>query len=335
MAAASVYNNLRRWVVFVAAMALFSAASAAAAPYRICVLMLGSVRADPVAGLKAGLAELGRTEGDGIVYDIRDAGEDQSKLAPLAADIITGRPAVAIAAGGVEADALKNASAGTTVPVVFLSVASAVDRGLVVSMQRSGNNLTGVDTNDTELTAKRLWFIRKMLPAAKTVLIPSVPTLTPAVRTVAVAQAEAPELGLGITTLEGNSKEDITNKCDAVDWSSVDVIYIGMAAPVWQIEKSVFLPISVAHKIPIMGVSQGDLNRGAMVVYACSRFDTGKQASRLVDKVLKGTPPADIPVETPLRLEFVINRWMVDRLGLTLPGKVWRLADRVVDIPLE
>jgi len=325
------YSALLAAVVFWFA----AAAVAAAAPLRISILTYGSVRADPVAGFREGMRKLGRVEGEAVVYDVRDAGQDRSQLAPLAAEIIAAKPAVAIAAGGIEADALKAASAGTTVPVVFLAVASSVNRGLVASMQHSGNNLTGVDTSDTELTAKRLWFIRKMLPDATTIVIPHIATIGASVQTMAVARSAAPALKLGITAMEGADQNDMVEKSAAFPWDGVDAIYIGMCAPVWQIEKEVFFPISLARKIPIMGVNQGDLSRGAMAAYACSRFDTGKQAARLVDKILKGALPAEIPVETPIRLEFVINRWVVDRLGITLPSKVWRLADRVVDIPVE
>jgi putative ABC transport system substrate-binding protein len=297
--------------------------------------MVGDVRSDPVAGLKDGLKERGYVEGRDVKYEVRNAGGKRSDLGRLAQEIVSSRPDVAIASGGIEADALKAATTGTTLPVVFLGVASAVDRALVDSLQRPGGNLTGVDTNDTDLTAKRLWFIRKMFPDAKRILIPVIPTIVAAVKTVEVARAEAPALKMEIQTLEGKDKEAIAARARQMKPGDSDVIYIGMAAPVWQIEKQVFFPISMALKVPIMGINRGDIKRGALAAYACSRYDTGKQAARLVEKIFKGAAPSAIPVETPTHLEFVINRWVADRMGISLPRKIWRLADEVVNLPIE
>lgn len=305
------------------------------APFRVAVLMLGDVRNEPVAGLKDGLKALGYQEGIEVIYEVRDAGGERRRLGELAADIVESRPDVATAAGGVEADALRAATAGSNLPVVFLSVASAVDRGLVASLNRSGNNLTGVDTNDTDLSAKRLWFIRTMFPRAKTVLIPNWPSLTPSAKALEVTQAKASGLGLKILAIEGESMEEVADAAKSLPSGSFDVIYVGMAAPAWQLLQTVFFPISMAHKAPIMGINRDHLVRGAAVAYACSRYETGKQAARLVQKIFNGVSPADIPVETPSRLEFVINRWVVDRLGITLPHRIWRLADDVVDIAVE
>jgi len=332
------YIKQQHWQVcfVVCAMVVLSCATPVlGAPYRVSILMLGDVRSAPVDGFKDGLKSLGYTTDKDVVYEIKNAGGNRNRLPELAAEIVKNRPSVAIAAGGVEADALKAASTGSNLPVVFLAVASAVDRGLVASMTRSENNLTGVDTSDTELTAKRLWFIRKMLPDAKTVLVPFIPEIIPSVRTVELAQTEATGLGFEIRVLQGGSKEEIAEKFRALARVDMDVIYMGTAAPVWQIEKAVFFPISLAYQVPIMGNNRSDLARGAMASYACSRYNTGKQAARLVQKIFKGVLPGDIPVETPSRLEFVINRWVVEQLGISLPNRIWRLADEVVSIPVE
>lgn len=314
---------------------IFSNHQAQAKTYTIGVLMLGDVRSMPVAGLKEGLKQLGYEEGKNTTFYIMDAENDRSRLTDMAKDIIARKVDVAIAAGGVEADALKHASAGTGLPVVFLAVASAVERGLVKSMSEPGGNITGIDTNDTQLTAKRLAYVRKMFPKAKRILIPSMPSLTPSAKAVEVAQKVAPELGFEIVVLEGSSKDEIKAKAAGISSENIDVIYIGLAAPVWQIEKEVFFPISESQKIPIMGVDRETLMRGALASYACSRYATGVQAARLVKKILEGVAPQNIPVETPDKLEFLINKWVVERLGLELPRKMLNLADEIVNIPVD
>ena len=303
--------------------------------FRIEVLMLGDVRKEPVAGFVAGLADFGIVDGKNAALQWVNTGGRTDRLLPLAREIAGRRPDVAVAAGGVEADALRQATDGTDIPVVFLAVASAVERGLVAGMKSSGNNLTGIDTNDAELTAKRLWFVKKMMPGAKRVLIPVIPSITPAVQAAEIAMEAAGELRLSVEILEAETSEEMARQVATYDFSGVDVIYIGLAAPVWQIEKSVFFPVSAANGIPIMGVNRADLSRGAMAAYACSRYASGRQAARLVAKIRDGADPSALPVETPETLEFVINRWVAERLGIQIASRVWRMADAVVDLPIE
>ena len=328
-------NRMMWGALFLAALVLLAAPAAQAALRSIAVLMLGDIRLSPFEGLKKGLADQPLSEGVDFAITVHDAQGDRSRLDSLARRIVDGKPGVAIACGGVEADALKAATQGTTTPVVFLAVASAVERGLVASMPHPGGNLTGIDTNDTQLTAKRLWLIKAMFPNVERVLIPHVPSLTPSVETVKVAEADAPALGIKIVAVTAPNKEQMRQAILAAAPTASDVLYMGMAAPVWQIERQIFADLSEAHGIPIFGNNRDDLVRGAAAVYGCSRFEAGVQAARLVKKILNGASPGDTPAETPEGLEFVINRRTVERLGLTLSNRVWRLANEVVavDVP--
>jgi putative ABC transport system substrate-binding protein len=99
--------------------------------------------------------------------------------------------------------------------------------------------------------------------------------------------------------------------------------------------KELLYPASLAHQIPIVSYDRTDLARGAVMTYAGSRYANGVQAARLVDRLLRGADPADIPVETPQKLELVLNRLVVDRLGLELPDEAWNLADEILEIEVE
>jgi putative tryptophan/tyrosine transport system substrate-binding protein len=309
--------------------------TAEAKTYRIGVLLSDDIRVETFLGLKDGLKKLGYTEGKEVIFEVNNAKADNAKLPVLAREIIAGKPDVAIAGGGVEADALREASQGTGVPVVFLAVSSAVERGLVKSMTNPGGNMTGIDTNDAQLTAKRLMYLKKMLPKAKRILILNIPTLVPSAKAVEVARKVAPDLGFEIEVIEGKTKEEIAKAATAISPDNVDVIYIGMAHPVWQMEKGVFFPISESKKIPILGITRENLANGSFASYACSRHAAGSQAARLVKKIFDGVPPENIPVETPEQLELVINKWVVERLGMELPEKAWKLADEIVNMPVN
>ena len=303
--------------------------------YRIAVLISGDIRMDPVNGLKDGLAEVNYIEGDNIIIEVYNAVGDRGQLPELAEQIVASQPDVAIAGGGIEADALKAATEGTGLPVVFLAVASAVDRGLVDSMRSSGNNLTGVDTNDSALTSKRLELITQMFPEARTVLILNVPSITSSTESTQIALEAAPGLGLELLVIDVETEAEIKSAAASISADLVDAILILPSAPIWQTMKEVLYPVSIEQGIPIFGVNRDDLERGAVASYAASRYMAGAQAARMVDRILKGIPPGDIPVENPETIEFVVNSVTVELLKVTIPDDVWPLVDEVIAFEIE
>ncbi len=310
---------------------LFSAA-AQAKEIRIGILMASDIRLETVKGLRDALVEHATEGHHTFIYDIKNAQGNRKKLPEQAAEIIADKPDVAVAAGGIEADALLVASAGTGIPAIFLSVSSSVHRGLVASMVSSGNNFTGIDTNDTNLTAKRLWFIKKMLPETKTVFCFHVPSIVASVESLDVARRAANELGVTLQVSSVESDADITKAAETLSRSTTDVILQLPVAPVDRTLKSVIFPRAMAEKIPIFGYGQNSIQSGAFASYAGSRYANGQQAARLVHKVVNGINPTNIPVEFPEKLELIINKSLVERLGLKFTGRTWRMADEIVDI---
>ncbi len=297
--------------------------------------MLGDARNAPISGLKDGLKTLGLIEGKEIIYDIHNAKGQRNKLLALAKNIIQGQPDIAIAAGGVETDALKIASQNTSIPVVFLAVSSSVERHLVASLKYPGGNMTGLDTNDTHLVAKRLWLIKKIMPKAKNIFIPYTASITPSKQSIQVAQSKAKKLGLHLTTISFENQKELKQLGNYITQENIDAILMVPSAPIKEALKKVLFPISLQHKLPIFTYGQAMIKKGATISYASSRYKAGVQVARLVHKVLYGIPPKQIPVETPKYIELVINRWMVEKLGLKLSGRAWRLADEILDIAIH
>ncbi|WP_278186447.1 ABC transporter substrate-binding protein [Desulfobacter hydrogenophilus] len=296
------------------------------------MLVDSDIRQNEVNGLKHALGDHAVKGNHSFIYKVKDAGGDRTKLPGLAAEIIAEKPDIAVAGGGIEADALHAASASTRTPVIFMSCASSVDRGIVAGMASSENNLTGIDTNDTQLTAKRLWFIRKMLPDARKVFCFHVPSIAPSVNSLAVAKKAASKLGLEVATAEVETEADIRRATAALSKSNVDVILLLPAAPVHGAMGTIIFPKALAERIPIFGYGEDSMKKGAFATYSGSRYAIGQQTARLVHKIVNGIAPRDIPVETPEKLELVINRDLVDKLGLKLSKRVWRMADKIVDI---
>ncbi len=298
----------------------------------IAILEDSDIRQNEVNGLKDALIEHTAKGKHTFIYKVKNAAGDRTKLPGLAAEIIAERPDIVVAAGGIEADALHAASAGTRIPVVFMTCASSVDRGIVASMASSGNNFTGIDTNDTQLTAKRLWFIRKMLPDARKIFCFHVPSIVPSVQSLAVTKRTAVELGFELMVAAVESESDIRDATAALSRNNVDVILLLPVAPIDRAMEPIIFPRAMAEKIPIFGYGENSMKKGAFAAYSGSRYAIGQQAARLVHKIVNEIAPRDIPVETPEKLELVINKNLVDRLGLKLSNRVWRMADQIVDI---
>ena len=302
--------------------------------FRISILSVGTVRQNALKGFMEAMTEYEKTDNLKFIYDTKDASGDRQRLPKLADAVVADKPDLIIAAGGVEADTLKKATATTKIPVVFLVVSSSVSRGLAGTLQYPGGNFTGIDTNDTALTGKRLWYIKKIFPEATRVLCFNVPSITPSADSVKIGRKMAPQLGLTLTVIDVDTIADIEAAAKAVTKENTDVIMLNPCAPVSQALKTVLLPLSLQQKIPILGYSEGDISNGALASYGPSRYGIGRQGARIAVKVLNGASPSGIPIEPPENLDLIINRNLVDRLSFSLPTKIWRLANSVVNIEL-
>lgn len=324
-------------IVFIMVFNLLLPGSEASArdPFRVGILMLGDNREAPVRGLQEALEEHGKEEDVSYQYDIKNTKGDRALLDEYARMIIQADPDVAIAAGGVEADALKAATAEKKIPVVFLAVSSSLNRGLVATMQKPGGNLTGIDTNDPELTAKRLWMITKMFPEARKIRLLEIPGFTPSVESVKVAGESAEKLGLELTVVPVQNEEDIKAAAAAMNRANTDIFLMTPVALFDKAQRPILLPVSLQERIPIMGYNHETLKNGAVASYACNRYETGKQAARLVHKIFHGDPVGEIPVENPQKIDFEINRAMLDRLGITLSPRVLKMADTIFDMDIN
>ncbi|TKB10412.1 ABC transporter substrate-binding protein [Desulforhopalus sp. IMCC35007] len=311
---------------------IFQAHTVFAKSIRVTILKSSNIRNSPIKGLQDGLALHERAEGNTFIYEIKDAAGDRDKLPELAAELIAEKPDVVIAAGGIEADALLFASAGSSIPVVFLLAASSVERKIVASMASSGNNFTGIDTNDTKLMAKRLWFIRKMFPKARKLFCFHVPSIVPSVQSLAVARKSADELGFELQVVEVETQDDIIKATAALSKSHIDVIFELPIAPIRKALKTIIFPKAMEEGIPVFGHDMTSIESGAIASYCGSQYNDGRQAARLVHKIVKGIAPKDIPIETPEKIELIINKNIVERLGLHFTSRVWRIADQIVDI---
>ena len=303
-------------------------------PITFGILMANDTRQDTVAGFKDGMAafEDHGHDIDEFKYTILNAGNQKQKLPELAQKIVAAKPPIAVAAGGIEADALMDATRGTQIPVVFLSVSSSIDRGLTSTLTAPDKNITGIDTNDTNITAKRMWFIKRILPDTQKIFCFHMPSNVPSVESVKIARKKAEEFGLELAVKEVETVDDIRNAAPVISRENMDVILLNPVAVIHGAMEKIILPRAMAQKIPIFGYGMSCVKKGAFASYAGSRYANGKQAARLAHKIIHGKRPENIPIETPEKYEFIINTWMVKELGLSLPSNAYKMADKMVEI---
>jgi putative ABC transport system substrate-binding protein len=291
------------------------AASVREAP-RVAVLLADDVRMPKVDGLRAGLTELGLDQ-VAVTVTVYSAKGDRSQLADLARTLAESGPAVAVAGGGVEAVALKEATAGTKVPVVLLGVASTVKTGLVASLIRPGGNITGVDNQHAELSAKRLELLTKLLPATRTVLAIYDPSVIPGQHGLGVTEEAARRLGLTVHTLEARNRDELTAGLAAVKPGDYDAALL-LPGTVLESAASVLAAAFDRLRLPAIGPLEMSGESGLLAAYGTSMANQGRQSARFVAKLLQGQNPALIPVETPDHPELAVDVRVAQRFGLTL-----------------
>lgn len=299
---------------------------------KIAILMANETRQNTVKGFQNGMASITDYCAQEFTYTILDAHNQRHRLPELAQKIIAAKPDLAVAAGGIEAETLMVATRGTDIPMVFLSVSSSIDRGLASTMTAPDKNITGIETNDTNITAKRIWFIKRLLPNTKKIFCFHMPSNVSSVGSVKIALKKAKELDMELIVKEVETVDDIRNITQMIFRENVDVILLNSVTIIHGALKEVILPKAMKQGIPVFGYGMACIEKGAFASYAGSRFLNGKQAARLAHKIIHGESCRNIPIETPEKYEFIINTWMVKKLGLTLPSNAYKMADKIVEI---
>jgi putative ABC transport system substrate-binding protein len=295
-------------------------------PVRIGALTESWGPTPQIVGLRDGLEALGYREDRDYFLGIRFT---QGNLAALPA---AARELIKLGVDLIVADtdrAIKAAQLATTqIPIVFTSAADPVGQGIIANYARPGGNLTGIADLALDLGPKRLQIFQEMIPGLRRVLFPY-----DAVDVLALKEAETYRLAayqLGIELIEKpvHTPQEAQGVLTRLQPGEVDGVLTPrcctMNIP------GLVLDIIPPKQIPTMFDSTFWPERGAFANYGQNYYETGRQSARLVDKILKGQKPADIPVEVNSKIEFVINLKAAKVMGLTLAPEVLFQADRLI-----
>jgi putative ABC transport system substrate-binding protein len=297
--------------------------------YRVGVMITDDTYLAPVQGFKDGLRELGYVEGQHIIYDLQNARLDRAALQQFAARFVQDRVDLIFTATYIGASAAKQATAGTRTPVVFGPAGDPVETGLVKSIVNSGNNLTGVSTLSLELTAKRMEMLKRLVPSAGRVALLYNPEDRFSQEVSRVARQAAERLGLAVVEVHGRDAEEIRAAAQAIRPGQVDAFFAlsdvlinNQVGPLAQLARDKRLPYIVHIRSLV--------EKGALASYGINTYRIGQQAARLADKIFNGVRPSEIPIETPRRLELIINLRVAREIGLRVPERLLREADDIL-----
>jgi putative ABC transport system substrate-binding protein len=273
------------------------------------------------------LRELGWIEGQTITIEYRWAEGHIERFADIAAEFVRLDVDIIVAAGTGPVLAAKQAS--SRVPVVFPIAIDPVAAGLVASLARPGGNITGLSVLSPDLAGKRLEILRELIPHLGRLAILANVDNPGAVLELRAAEESARTMGCSVTPLEIRQAEDIPLALKGIG-ARVDALYVGID-PVTNSSRGLINSLALDARLPTMHGQRGFVETGGLVSYGADFPDLWRRAAELVDKVLRGAKPADIPVEQPVKFELVINLKTAKALGLEVAPTLLARADEVIE----
>lgn len=279
-----------------------------------------------VVGLRDGLVELGYREDVDFTLGVRFTRGDLQALYPAARELVRFGVDIIFCAGAQAAKAAQEATG--TIPIVFASTSDPIGRGLVQSFARPGGNITGLTDLNLELAPKRLEVFRGLIPGMKRVLFAYNTSSDYARQTGKAYREAAQRLGIILQEHALGSEEEARATLTRIRNGEVD----GILAP-WHTDLNIpgfILEATARQGIPSMFGLAFLVDQGGLASYGPSLFESGRLAARLVDKIIKGANPAEIPVEVNTKIEFVINLKVAKALGLEIAPEVLYQADRLI-----
>ena len=298
--------------------------------YRVGLLLQASPPwSEPGGGLRMPLRDLGYIAGRNIVFLTRGAEGKNERFPGLAVELVALKPNVIVADTTPAVIAAMRATA--TIPIVMANVSDPVGSGLVASLARPGGNVTGVTDFGTELAVKEMDLLHTAFPAVTrvAVLMSDNPVHPSELNTV---QEAAKRIGLTILPTMSRSIEvaDEAFASMAKDKAGA-LIWLGGAPFSTEAQRDKLIDLAAKARLPALYPSRSFVEAGGLLSYGPDPVDKRRQTAAYVDKILKGTKPADLPVQQPIEFELVINLKTAKALGLTIPPSVLLRADKLIE----
>jgi putative tryptophan/tyrosine transport system substrate-binding protein len=281
-----------------------------------------------LGALRKGLNELGYVEGKNIELVNRFADEHYDRFDGLAAELVKAK--VDIIVGSISSAAIAAKRQTATIPIIFVGSGDPIGMRLVDTLARPGGNVTGTSMLATDLAAKNLELLKDCFSNLSAVGILA-NSNSPILRSyVSAVQAPAETLHVSVDVVGVRSPDEFERGFSEMGNAHVDAVLL-MPDGMFNNDRKHIAELALAHKLPAIGWSAEQTEAGALMSYGANIPDLFRHTAVYIDKVLKGTNPADIPVEQPVLFDFVVNLRTAKALGLSIPPTVLARAGKVID----
>ena len=277
---------------------------------------------------RQGLRELGYVEGKNIVIEWRHHEGKLDRLPALAAELVRRKVDIIITVGAPAARAAKEAT--VTIPIVMMRVGDPVGSGFVASLARPGGNITGLSGLAPELSGKRLELLKEIVPRLSRVAVFGTSMSPDTAQSLREVDLAAEVLKVKLQYLDIRDPKDIETAFRAASKGRAGAVLMMVAGAVASGRETEIAQLAVKSRLPVIYPSPRIVEAGGLMTYGVNQNDLDRRAATYVDKILKGRTPADLPVEQPMKFEFIINLKAAKAIGLTIPPNVLVRADKVI-----
>jgi ABC-type uncharacterized transport system substrate-binding protein len=274
-----------------------------------------------------GLRDLGYVEGQNITIEYRFSEGQYERLPDLAADLVRLKVDVIVAPATQNVLVAKQAT--RTIPIVMTGAGDPVGNGLVASLARPGGNVTGLSILAFETVGKQLELLKEIVPGFSRVAVLGNPTTQMYSAWLGEVKVAARSLGVQLQILEARGPDNFESAFAAMTRERVGALLVPTDG-MFLLHRTRIVELAAKSRLPAMYGTKEYVDVGGLMVYGASLRDNFRRAATYVDKILKGTKPADLPVEQPTTFEFVINLKTAKALGLTIPPSVLARADEII-----
>ena len=288
-----------------------------------------SVAGQWTAALVQRLRELGWIEGRTLAIEYRWAQGQTERAAEITAEFVHLKVDVIVTAGTSNVVAAKQVT--SVIPIVFAGAGDPVGTGLVASLARPGGNVTGLSNQSTDLAAKRIELLREVVPGLRRLAIMADVGAPIAIAMLEVGEAHAAALTLGLeaVTLEIRQAEDITSAFETLK-GRAEALHVA-SGQVLNTNRLLINALALAARLPTIHTFRALVESGGLMFYGPNFQHLSRRAADYVNKILRGTKPANLPVEQPIKFDLVINLKTAKALGLEVPPTLLARADEVIE----
>ena len=274
-----------------------------------------------------GLQSLGYIEGQTIAIEWRFAQEKFDRLPEFASELVRLKVDVIVTAGYPTIQAAKNAT--TTIPIVMARVSDAVELGFVASLARPGGNITGISILAPELSGKLLELAKESVPKASRVAVLGYSAGPNWKLYFKQMEGTARSLGVQLSAVQLSAPDEIESAFNTARNKRADALIIPSSGFLSLYRKRI-IELAAQSRLPAIASEGNWAEQGCLLAYGPSTAESYRRAAVYVDKILKGAKPAELPVEQPMKFEFIVNLKTAKQIGLTIPPNVLARADKVI-----